>query len=198
MTTLTTTMKSEDLDVQNITGQFFQQPKQEYIWSKVLITSKLQKKKLFRRIIAPVDWVSVLVMLNVVTNAIWLQINRCNQLLSSLEKRRNKKIGQSDTKASRCNESHMQKGGLRNGQEERRSTAGTNKSLVWDSSHTILWRCRLWQQSRRPKKELNEVNFTVRCPCIPVVLLETSIWEQPSIRACTVEAGGLGGSEAGL
>lgn len=44
----------------------------------------------------------------------------------------------------------------------------------------------------------NEINVTLKCPCIPLVLSETSIWEHPSISGSTVEARGLGASVARL
>lgn len=114
------------------------------------------------------------------------------------------KIGQLNTKASRWNESHMQRGRLRNGQEEHQSTRGKwqNKQVTGD-----VRGMRFIAQSGEvadcgskadPEKELNGVSFTPKCSCIPLVLLETSIWEHPPIRASTVEAGGFGASAARL
>ena len=41
-------------------------------------------------------------------------------------------------------------------------------------------------------------NLALKCPCIPSVVLETSLWEQPSRRASTLEARGGGAPVARL
>lgn len=97
----------------------------------------------------------------------------------------------------------MQRGRLGNGQEHQ-STGG-----IWQSKQVtgdvrgmrfITQSCEVADCGSKadPQKELTGVNFTLKCLCVPSVLLETSIWEHPSIRASTVGAGGFGASVARL
>lgn len=124
--------------------------------------------------LSPVDWGSHLALADCSDNGIWLQINRCNQVLSYWKKKRGRgmksssikwlqvcskaearfqeiKIGILNTNPSRWSGSHMQRCMLSNGREEHRSPRGHIAKQtshwwigVWDSLHSC---CRLWQQS---------------------------------------------------
>lgn len=100
----------------------------------------------------------------------------------------------------------MQKRGrLGNGQEQHQSTGGVwrNTQVTGDvrvmGFITQSGKAADCGSKAHPQNKLNVGNFTLKCPCIPSVLLEASIWEHPSVRASMVEAvRGFGASVAML
>lgn len=97
------------------------------------------------------------------------------------------KTAQVNTKAGRWNENHMQK---ESGWEMvKRNTealeyAAKHKSQVTLRSMTLITiSCEVVDcvSKADPQMYLNEVSFTVKYLCIPSLLFETSIWEQPMV-----------------
>lgn len=133
-----------------------------------------------------------------ITFPAWINKIKCTKrrsvpkLKEGVKKRKEKKAGILNTTTSRWSESYMQRGELWNGE---------GKIYPWlceacEINHITL-QCYSGSKAH-PKKELNEINITLRWRCIPLVMSETSIWEHPSIRGSTAEARGLGASVARL